>query len=831
MRKAIQVLILLVIAAVAALGQAPAQCRVTKTFYTLAGQPDRFATVTLFEIRLGGVGVPAYSTGRAVFKTDSQGRLLGADGVTIGVDLPQGAIVKLYSGANAQLPNLAANPNAGTQYQVPNKSTANLEELTWQLATIKQKGALLIGGVNGIASQFTPCPEGQILVWEAAQALGTKCATLTAALGYTPVNKVGDTMTGALTLSGAPTLANHAATKGYVDGLATMQSFAGRTGAVTPQSGDYSFAQIGSKPTTLAGYGILDAVPSLRAIICGAGLSGCGDLSADRTLVVGGLADSQIAAGAGIAQSKIANLTSDLAAKEPLLGFTAVPNTRAINCGTGLTGCGSLAADRTISVNSASVAFSTAIPFNRLFTYLGQQTIASNLTFTKDTTGAFPGAQAAVRLMANGSHTITYSQFKETIGSAGYDNRSGIVNVLTFFFDGADYWITIFQELNAIPTDIVAPTLSSAIVSNSVKNRIVLTYNEALDSGSVPAIGAFTVSGGKTVSSVTVSGTTVNVNVNSDYAYGDTITISYTAGGSPIQDVAGNDAANLSSQSVTNNINPPDSTPPTLSNAVVADATPTQIVLTYNEALDTGSVPATGAFSVSGGKSVTNVAVSGSAVTVTVNTAYAYGDTITISYTAGGSPIQDVAGNDAANLSSQAVTNNIQQPLNNLAMTDLVNITDNGDNTFTGTVAFPTVARMRGAKKFAGDFILQWEHSFGSGISAFVGLDATNAIVTYNDSDYGNNNGGSGVNVYRFQNGSGTDTGITVADGNLLRWKRTGTSLALEKSTTAGASWTTIHTFSSVSGDLYVYVQLFQLGASNESGKFYFPKESGGTTP
>ena len=41
------------------------------------------------------------------------------------------------------------------------------------------------------------------------------------ALGYTPVNKAGDTMTGNLTLSGAPTNSLHAATKQYVDDVAS----------------------------------------------------------------------------------------------------------------------------------------------------------------------------------------------------------------------------------------------------------------------------------------------------------------------------------------------------------------------------------------------------------------------------------------------------------------------------------------------------------------------------------------------------------------------------------------------------------------------------------
>lgn len=44
-------------------------------------------------------------------------------------------------------------------------------------------------------------------------------------------------------------------------GTVYVASFNGRTGAVAPAAGDYTFAQIGSKPTTLAGYGITDAAP------------------------------------------------------------------------------------------------------------------------------------------------------------------------------------------------------------------------------------------------------------------------------------------------------------------------------------------------------------------------------------------------------------------------------------------------------------------------------------------------------------------------------------------------------------------------------------------
>ena len=89
-----------------------------------------------------------------------------------------------------------------------------------------------------------------------------------------------------------------------------------------------------------------------------------------------------------------------------------------------------------------------------------------------------------------------------------------------------------------------------------------------------------------------------------------------------------------------------------------------ELTLTYDEALDGGSVPAAEQFKVSldGGtaQAVNEVAVDGSTVTLTLATPAAHGQTVTLTYTptgTGATPLQDLAGNDAGALTNHPVTN------------------------------------------------------------------------------------------------------------------------------------------------------------------------------
>ena len=334
--------------------------------------------------------------------------------------------------------------------------------------------------------------------------------------------------------------------------------------------------------------------------------------------------------------------------------------------------------------------------------------------------------------------------------------------------------------------DGVRPQLAAsggAVVNGT---RLTLTYDEALDGGSRPVSGDFTVrveGARRSVANVAVSGRELELTLDPAAEHGEAgITVSYTPGTSPIRDVPGNEAEGLSRESVTNET--PDTTSPEVSSLVIssnpgsvqtyaagevieltvrfsetvvvtgtlrlrlrvgsrnrtagylrgtdtaalvfgyevadgdedtdgvsmeansltrnvgtirdgadnnallshdglaADASHkvdgvrpvfqsaavegASLTLTYGEALDGGSRPAPGDFTVEvggAGRTVSGVSVSGSVVTLTLNPAVEHGDTgIRVSYTPGTNPLRDAVGNDALGLSNEPVTNTTGAP-------------------------------------------------------------------------------------------------------------------------------------------------------------------------
>ena len=211
-------------------------------------------------------------------------------------------------------------------------------------------------------------------------------------------------------------------------------------------------------------------------------------------------------------------------------------------------------------------------------------------------------------------------------------------------------------------TDNTAPALDgSPVIAGPL---LTITYNEDLDEGSTPAEGDYTV----TIDTVSVEVELVEIDgrkVLLGFLFNtfddQTVVLSYTAGTNPVRDTQGNEADDLSNVTVTNDSGPRPS-PPEVDGMPYVDGN--QLVITYNEDLDTDSNPPTSTFRVSVDSTpvgVTRVGISGMTVSLTLASATYEGQTVTVSYTSSenvdDNPIQDLDGSLADDLTDLAVDN------------------------------------------------------------------------------------------------------------------------------------------------------------------------------
>ena len=223
---------------------------------------------------------------------------------------------------------------------------------------------------------------------------------------------------------------------------------------------------------------------------------------------------------------------------------------------------------------------------------------------------------------------------------------------------------------NNTPADDTAPSLVSAAV-NGATRKVTLTFSEALKAGAVPGNNDFSVLAGTIAASptgVAVDGSTVTLTLHpaaaGNFRHGETdVTVYYTrpsAAGDRLQDLSGNEAAAFSNRTMTNN------TPPRFSSAAVDGET---LTVTFDGGLDSGSVPAPGAFAVDidGFQyAPTDVAVSGSTARLTLAPAVRRGDTVKVRYTPPATnPLRDAdnAKHPVPGFADRAVTNNTPPPI------------------------------------------------------------------------------------------------------------------------------------------------------------------------
>ena len=244
---------------------------------------------------------------------------------------------------------------------------------------------------------------------------------------------------------------------------------------------------------------------------------------------------------------------------------------------------------------------------------------------------------------------------------------------------------TVLDRASAVPKsdDTDPPEFVSATVDGT---SLVITFNEALNENPDKDVTnhAFRVRKGPTQQrqtlsgSPSISGRTVTLTLATAITATDTnVKVTYidpreTDTSGPVVDLAGNKLWTIQSELVTNLRVETD--PPVLTAAdPVLAADGVTLTLTFNEPLNTASVPGSSQFTVNATPmgettaaevrlaSIRPVAVSGTNVTLKLATPIAHNDhSVTVAYS--GSAIEDVFGNDARSFGDRTVTNNSEAP-------------------------------------------------------------------------------------------------------------------------------------------------------------------------
>ena len=308
-----------------------------------------------------------------------------------------------------------------------------------------------------------------------------------------------------------------------------------------------------------------------------------------------------------------------------------------------------------ISAVNASVAEGADATFTVTATTAPASALTVNVNVVDN--GAFAsssdtGARTVTIPIGMTTATLTVSTVDDST-----DEANGTITATVTI--GAGYVVgspsSAIVTVNDNEADTTPPTLNTAAVNGDM---LTLTYDEVLDTASTPAATTFTLGGtSETVSTVAVSGMAVTLTLSAPLTSGDTVTVTYALPGSnPVQDAAGNDAAALTTQAVTNN------TPPMLvriGGGREPLVTGNELRLPYDDALNGSSVPDAGDFMLGGTSvSVSTVAVSGMDVVLTLSAVVSSTDVVTVTYVVPGTnPLQNAAGINAVAFTDESVRN------------------------------------------------------------------------------------------------------------------------------------------------------------------------------
>ena len=327
-----------------------------------------------------------------------------------------------------------------------------------------------------------------------------------------------------------------------------------------------------------------------------------------------------------------------------------------------------------------------------------------SLTFSESlaSTASFTPSLSAFSVYVDGTLstlsavTLNGTQALLTLASAVNNTQKVTVNysqpVNRPIQDGAGNFATSFSGKAAsnVTVDTSAPTLSSASVAGAL---LTLTFNEnlATDTTLIPSAKQFAVNvDGAVVDvlSAVVAGKVVTVTLNKAVTATQVVSVDYTPATTDtnqLQDASGNATVHFS-KTVSNW-----SGLASIQNATVNG---TQLTLTFNQELDamSGHLPPVSAFAVQVAgvnSTVSQLAVNGYTLTLTLDTAVNYGQEVTVNYTDPSTAndvaaLQNLAGMDVQTFSEPYTAHNLTPPVADVLAPSLNSAVANG-NTVTLT--------------------------------------------------------------------------------------------------------------------------------------------------